>query len=1346
MSGDHIVPRTCTEMESEDSCGKCSLPLSDFRDEPAYVLLGDPGAGKTTALKAECVALGDVAIFLTARDFITFDPDRHPEWENRTLFIDGLDEVRTGQDDLRTPFNEIRSRLDVLGRPRFRLTCRAADWLGQNDTANLSPLAPEGKVKVLHLDPLTGDEITQILRRRLTGTDAETFITDADRRELGVLLPNPQTLDMLIRLANRGETWPESRTETFYRFCSLLAGEHNVEHRLGSPDVSVEDLLDAAGRLSAVQTLAGAPGYVPWYAEPDDGYLKAEQAGIKDRELTQHVLSTRLFTAAAESRFIPAHRHIAEYIGARHLAALIAGGLPARRVISLMTGGDGIVVTELRGLSAWLAAVCRDARPVLIDGDPVGVCLYGDIYDFSLAEKRGLLESLSERAASLITILPPDAAKSLTSPDMVPAIRGALTETEGIDERHETIIFLLSILSRGRPLPEFSDLLFNMVLDGRRGTTVQRYALGAFVHNSEDYADRVSKLKGLLGAIRSGNIQDPDRGLLGAVLTELYPDELSASDVWDYLPEGGEDVSDYQYLRFWNHLTDDLTREQAEALVDGLTARVWDVLPVLERRNLRNVPLAVLDHALQMSGDSIDSETLYRWLAIAQRARWSVSETNPSLNSIRNWLEQRPDVQKELILLGLGGSSGPGEIRRCVVELKERLCNAERPLDSGLWCLDQAVSVVGSRPWVAEHLLEEAYRSLRDRDGPEGLTLELISDRVAVNNVLRSKLGRLLEPPPPELSEMEQQLEQVKAELERRETEELAYFRSNRAALCENRAAPALLYQLAEAYFGRHIGTGDATGRKGVANLLRGEQDLVQAALHGIRGTIDRPDIPEVGEILELRQQDKMHYLCLPYLAGMAEQDVHVSESISCQELHRFRTGLMFFLCGFMDDHIPEWYGELLSARPDMVADAQLQYTLAELKRGRDHIDRLYQLAHDPGYASIAERISLPLLRAFPTRCRAGQLDSLNYLLWAAIQHADRKSLQKLIERKTALRSMNPAQMAQWIMAGLVTSSENYRCRVREFGANSDTHRRHLVDFFDEVGTYFREDLLNFLDTPAASVVVGIAGSIAGPEFLPATGRVTPARKAALLTHKLIGRTAASPAAKSGETLDSLVADASLSRWQFVLASARDSQLVASRDALYIHPTPERVVSTLNSGIPSSAGDLAALLMDVLDNLACGIRNGNTDDWRQYWNEDPQGRPTTPKHEDHCRDALLSDLRGELSKGVDAQPEGQYANDKRSDIRVSFGSEFSVPIEVKKNGHRNLWTAMHDQLIRQYASDPDAGGYGIYLVFWFGPEFTSPPPQGGRPDSPAELKKRLEETLTDEQSRKIAVCVIDVSG
>ena len=51
---------------------------------------------------------------------------------------------------------------------------------------------------------------------------------------------------------------------------------------------------------------------------------------------------------------------------------------------------------------------------------------------------------------------------------------------------------------------------------------------------------------------------------------------------------------------------------------------------------------------------------------------------------------------------------------------------------------------------------------------------------------------------------------------------------------------------------------------------------------------------------------------------------------------------------------------------------------------------------------------------------------------------------------------------------------------------------------------------------------------------------------------------------------------------------------------------------------------------------------------------------------------LLSDLRTRLPTGVDAQPEGPYARDKRADIRVACG-DFEVPVEIKKNRHRDLW-------------------------------------------------------------------------
>ena len=86
-----------------------------------------------------------------------------------------------------------------------------------------------------------------------------------------------------------------------------------------------------------------------------------------------------------------------------------------------------------------------------------------------------------------------------------------------------------------------------------------------------------------------------------------------------------------------------------------------------------------------------------------------------------------------------------------------------------------------------------------------------------------------------------------------------------------------------------------------------------------------------------------------------------------------------------------------------------------------------------------------------------------------------------------------------------------------------------------------------------------------------------------------------------------------------------------------------------------------------------------------------------------------------------------------------------MPIEIKKNSHRELWRAIQNQLIAQYTIDPATGGHGIYLVFWFGRNHTRRAPNGDRPDSPAELKRQLERSLSEDEARKISVCVIDVS-
>lgn len=90
--------------------------------------------------------------------------------------------------------------------------------------------------------------------------------------------------------------------------------------------------------------------------------------------------------------------------------------------------------------------------------------------------------------------------------------------------------------------------------------------------------------------------------------------------------------------------------------------------------------------------------------------------------------------------------------------------------------------------------------------------------------------------------------------------------------------------------------------------------------------------------------------------------------------------------------------------------------------------------------------------------------------------------------------------------------------------------------------------------------------------------------------------------------------------------------------------------------------------------------------------------------------------------------------------------DFNVPVEVKRSMSPDLWKAIGDQLIPRYARDPGANGRGIYLVFWFGPgELCRNPPSGPRPNNAAELAARLRASLSDDEGRRIEICVVDVS-
>ena len=82
----NIVPRTCIEIQFRRARTRIHpnyTSLREFRSSPAYVLLGDPGSGKSTEFGQEYRELVEEAEPVTARDFLTLDLDSHPEWRGK---------------------------------------------------------------------------------------------------------------------------------------------------------------------------------------------------------------------------------------------------------------------------------------------------------------------------------------------------------------------------------------------------------------------------------------------------------------------------------------------------------------------------------------------------------------------------------------------------------------------------------------------------------------------------------------------------------------------------------------------------------------------------------------------------------------------------------------------------------------------------------------------------------------------------------------------------------------------------------------------------------------------------------------------------------------------------------------------------------------------------------------------------------------------------------------------------------------------------------------------------------------------------------------------------------------
>src|SRR5208337_4951600 len=227
----------------------------------------------------------------------------------------------------------------------------------------------------------------------------------------------------------------------------------------------------------------------------------------------------------------------------------------------------------------------------------------------------------------------------------------------------------------------------------------------------------------------------------------------------------------------------------------------------------------------------------------------------------------------------------------------------------------------------------------------------------------------------------------------------------------------------------------------------------------------------------------------------------------------------------------------------------------------------------------------------------------------------------------------------------------------------------------------------------------------------------------------LVNDLSANGAQAATDALSRLESDATLAAYRPEIQHALANQRARRRDAEYDRPDWPRTVRALDNKQPATVADLHAILVEHLDYFRKPITTENTDIYRMFWNLDRHGRLVSPRPEEACRDDLITLLRQRLAPlSISLEPEGHMAGDRRADISAAMPAR-KILCEIKRDYHPDVWTAPDDQLERFYAHDPEALGFGIYLVFWFGdgrpPAISLPPDGHPRPTSAAEMEAML---------------------
>lgn len=1341
-----MLNRQVRQMHPQEDKDSHTKTFGDYLESTNIVLLGDPGAGKTHIFKQFAAFYG--ANYLTVRHFLNGVPIDN----QKALFIDALDEKRSSHNSSNV-IDDIVQKLFSQTPQKVRISCRSQDWLGESDLSAFLPYFERtGGYVVLHLQQLSREEQTEILHAH--GIEhPEKFLEEAEKHSAYEFLHNPQNLLMLAEAVKEGN-WPRTRSELFHSATQLLLTEHSKEHsRQDSGIYTSNELEHPAGSICALRILSDVSGISLLQNDIRPEYPSYRTIPFFSHEIIRATLSRRVFSAGDELETVDySHRTIAEYLAAKWLASIVEKGLPLGRLRSLL-GFEGYPSSELRGLHAWLAVFLPQYVNVFIQADPYGVLTYGDAASLSAVDKQSLLVALSKLSENDPWFRYHGFSSNLNgfvSEEIEAHLRLIIHDPKS---RFSLRMLILESLSVTTPILSLNQDLIDVVKSERHSYAEKEEAITALIHSG---LSGVKEVVGIYSEFKEIN-HDSIR-LRNHIIQLLYKDYFSALDVAQLL-------------------TDTLSVTEERLPVGSL----WGIIDVVPAEDI----MTIFEYLYQYQNENIDN-----WYSSPRNRYETLYYIESGLLIILNTIKQYTAEQiwtclhvyhwyKEYY------GSFENKTTQIVQLLKERDWQYEKIIDAAIasftryntgylflhdfgqstfavipheLLLSRFIHYLSSNGSISDKtrfIYRLAFPTLWSCDTPSQQAFDFLITYGGMNNELFSILEDAL------VCNIDDW--RVKTNISRIENERKRQdiidsnkveFRQLREQIVSGEHL-GWLKHIAYIYYALYNDVDEKLSCVERLSSSLGDKSAIDA-ISGLVALLDRADLPSIDDINKSLINGEYYDWWYAILAG-SDELWKLKDDITLWDNELLK--MLIALDARLSIHIKQgnvrttyslpWRKYLVLYREELFIETYSYIIDFCMKNKFQNIVALNFILHDK---SLSYSHITPLVMYFAKRYPddINHTQSLVEWLLARSQiHGELLELsQFMVSRRDVLKKVN---YHIWLVCCYLLEPEQaYDLFVSE--AKSDPEIIWIVRELTGSARMRRENNNQDLSLIQLETIIKVSATHFPNAYHPMDGSHGSRNSwdYAEFIRALINEVSSISSCDASEVLERLLLLPECESYRDHLLHAKSNHIIRYRESHFYHAEWKQAVSTLINETPANVMDLYSLLLDHLRDVSNRITYENSDIYKQFWNEDSYGRTLVPKPEESCRHIFLELLRTRLNPlKISCEPEGHMVSDKRADIIVSLPG-IKIPIEIKRDYNRDVWTALNGQLDTLYTKNPDAAGYGIYLVFWFGSARPNALPRLSKnilqPENASAMENMLNETVPFKKRDRLAAIVVDVSG